>query len=236
MITKYVKFLIVLAAICILVSIALIFVVLQPALDATFDLSGSKSANIATTIGGIVGPAMSFVSSVLLLFALLKQIESNNDQKSRNEIDILFMLFNQLEREYANYSVASNHPKNGPTTYYGYHAFFNFCSLFADPQIGRSFGDKNDANHILNIISSFEIIKSKIQLSYIPSGTRDIITDLVEKFYRYKLRDPLANLAFGIKDNSDQVSKRVCGFFQSMEREKDPDFVLKSVNKLEDLF
>ena len=70
----------------------------MPAIWDRLDLTNTSS--IGDTIGGITAPLLGIISIIFLYLTLNRQIDSINDQKLKNESDIIFMLLNQLENEY----------------------------------------------------------------------------------------------------------------------------------------
>lgn len=63
-------------------------------------LNLTNTSSIGDTIGGITAPLLGITSTIFLYLTLNKQIDSINDQKLKNESDIIFLLLNQLDNEY----------------------------------------------------------------------------------------------------------------------------------------
>src|SRR5438094_10642803 len=76
--------------------IAVIFFTL-PAFVQQLNLS--DKSNIGSAIGGITAPIIGIGTAILLYLAFMKQVESNRDQKLKNESDIIFLLMGQLNNE-----------------------------------------------------------------------------------------------------------------------------------------
>src|SRR4051812_26592121 len=71
----------------------------QKSLTKLFDLSNSQAQNIGGAIGGMTAPIIGLFSSILLYLALTRQTQSSKEQQLKNESDIIFSLFSQLDEE-----------------------------------------------------------------------------------------------------------------------------------------
>ena len=80
--------------IAVLLSFMGVIVFTQPALNQ--QLNVSDKGNIGSAIGGITAPIIGIGTAVLLYLAFMKQVESNKEQRFKNESDVIFLLLNQL--------------------------------------------------------------------------------------------------------------------------------------------
>ena len=92
----------------------------------------THTSSIGDTIGGITAPFLGIISIVFLYLTLNRQIDSINDQKLKNESDIIFMLLNQLENEYnqiyMNGTTTSDTKTSIPTKFNGHEALTKYVN------------------------------------------------------------------------------------------------------------
>lgn len=204
------------------ISLCSLIVVVTPAFIPHFNFSTDETANIGTTIGGIVGPIVSMFSAYLLYEALTAQLDSNKaqadsnkDQRLKAESDIIFMLLNQLDKEYDSFYIEQ---KRGDekNKYYGYEAFARNCKIFKDKsndvgmyEIFR--GDFN-TNKLNYLISSINLIRERIDLSELNESYKAMFNRKLDLYYRSKFKFPVKHLveAFGSVD--DAVIKEIIDF------------------------
>lgn len=235
-------------AIAVILAFASIFFALKPHLVSGFNLATDESSNIGNTIGGITAPILTLLSVALLYLTLKRQTESNDNQRFKNDTDLVFILYNQLESAYREITCASTtttnssrHPEGKTTitrekqTHYGFDAFQRLCSIFKD-NFAKEFSTKHEASKIMFIIQSYRTLDELIAISQINEELKGIIERKTYNFYISRMRDPLANLCFHIRDNQDEESKEAVEFFVRMEQRRHADFNLHSVLKVQDLF
>lgn len=68
------------------------------------DLTSQAKANIGIVISGITAPIVGIFTSILLYLTLTAQTQSSNDQRLKNESDVIFLLMNQFYSEVQNFT------------------------------------------------------------------------------------------------------------------------------------
>src|SRR5690606_7129872 len=178
-----------------------------------------------------------------LYLTLKRQTESNDNQRLKNDADLVFLLYNQLEAAFRETSqVTTKHARfekagstSSSTTHYGFEAFQQLCSMFTD-DFAKNFPAQNEASKILFIIQSYKSLDELLNISKIEENLKGIIERKAHNFYLSRMRDPLANLAFHIRGNKDEYSNEAIEFFTQMEKRKDKNFDLYSFANAQDLF
>src|SRR5690606_41500218 len=66
----------------------------------SFPTRRSSDLKISTTINALSTPIISLISVILLYITLSKQIESNYFQKKSKNLDLVLVMYNQLQVEY----------------------------------------------------------------------------------------------------------------------------------------
>lgn len=98
----------VLAFVSILATISIFLLaifVFSPSFSSVFDFSQLSKTTITSVLANLAAPILTIVSSVLLYLALIKQTESKKFQVEKNELDMCFTLYNQLNTEYNNITI-----------------------------------------------------------------------------------------------------------------------------------
>ena len=154
----------------IIISLLLIYILTLPAIWEVFDLTNTSS--IGDTIGGITSPLLGIISVIFLYLTLNRQIDSVNDQKLKNESDIIFMLFNQLDNEYNQIYLYSTN-KDERVRKFGHEALVDYCnSVFKFYSGNKKFSQYYIADSIILVIRSFELIKKRIQIRIIKESLK----------------------------------------------------------------
>ncbi|WP_282055678.1 hypothetical protein [Maribacter luteus] len=166
----------------------------MPTLWQRLDLT--NTSGIGDTIGGITAPVLGIISIVLLYVTLNRQIDSINDQKLKNESDIIFMLLNQLESEY-NQIYMSGTTNNEPHRYYGHEALTKYSnSVFKHySQKDKKWSSYYISDSILLVIRSLKLVERRIELSNLDVELKSMFTDKLQTFYQMKLKDSLYKLS-----------------------------------------
>lgn len=194
----------------------------SPALWERLNLTNTSS--IGDTIGGITAPLLGIVSAILLYLTLNRQIESINDQKLKNESDIIFMLINQLDTEY-NQIYTTISEKDVKYKIYGHEALTQYSDSvfkFYNNQDKRKFSDYYIADHVLLVIRSFKLIEQRIEMSNLSLELKKTFSDKLQTFYLCKLNESLFKLT--------QLFKRVMALNDSYTVEIE-EFYSKHVTK-----
>lgn len=161
----------------------------------------NENANIGSTIGGITAPVIGIITSILLYMALTKQTESNNDQKLKNESDIIFLLINQLDTEVNMFYYKFRQTKGDVSTHYkftgveGLNEFAHEFSNYDIKSFGFSFKAFYEANLLLLIMRSFELIEKRIQMSPLSNELKGLFKKKLDAYYNHVLHNPLNKLS-----------------------------------------
>lgn len=173
-------------------SVCLISVVLLtlPAFTPLFDLS---KTGIGDTIGGITSPILGLITTILLYLTLNKQIQSMEHQELKSEIDVIFLLLNQLENEY-NMFLYNENEGGIKTKLYGYEGLmglvenkYNF-HIIHDP---RKFFEYNWSKQIILLVRSYLLIKERVEMSTLKTDIKLMFNRRIHTFYECKLQKPL---------------------------------------------
>ncbi|WMI69163.1 hypothetical protein [Mangrovimonas sp. YM274] len=183
-----------LTIVLLLLSFVCVYLFTEPVFWDRLNLTSTSS--IGDTIGGITAPLLGIISVIFLYLTLNRQIDSINDQKLKNESDIIFMLLNQLEVEY-NQIYMNNTSKDITTKLYGHEALTKYAnSIFKyyNTAEERKFSTYYIADSILLVIRSFKLIEERIKMSNLNDELKSMFTLKLETFYQCKLQDSLYKL------------------------------------------
>ena len=164
----------------------------MPSFLTRFNLS--TTGNIGSTIGGITAPILGILSSIFLFITLIKQIESAEKTRLKNESDIIFLLINQLNSEYENFYfkiIKANGSEKKEVRYYGFEALNEFASHYPTIQgiekikYSSTFG----AKQISILINSFSLIHKRIDISQLDDTLKELFQDKIRSIYICKMHD-----------------------------------------------
>ena len=211
---------IILAIVLIIISLVLIYILTLPAIWGGFNLTNTSS--IGETIGGITSPLLGIISVIFLYLTLNKQIDSSNDQKIKNESDIIFMLFNQLDKEYNQIYLYSN-KGDERTRKIGHEAITDYCN-----SVFKFYSAKNKkwskyyiADSIILVVRSFQLIEKRIELSPLEEELKKMFRNKLNTFYLCKLKDPLFKLTDLFKREEslkDEYTEEINEFYESQNK------------------
>tara|TARA_R110000823_G_scaffold196975_1_gene328233 strand:- start:1973 stop:2551 length:579 start_codon:yes stop_codon:yes gene_type:complete len=192
----------------------------MPALWENLDLSNTSS--IGDTIGGITAPILGIISIVLLYITLNRQIDSINDQKLKNESDIIFMLLNQLENEY-NQIYMSGTTNKEPQRFYGHEALTKYTnSVFKHYTAkDKKWSTYYISDSILLVIRSFKLVQRRIELSNLDKNLKSMFSDKLQTFFQMKLRDSIYKLSdlFSREPSlEDEYTRELTEFYNSLNK------------------
>jgi len=190
----------------------------MPAIWDRLDLTNTSS--IGDTIGGITAPVLGIISIVLLYFTLNRQIDSINDQRLKNESDIIFMLLNQLDSEY-NQIYMRGTRENEPEMYYGHEALARYAKLVFKGYSGRNkkWSSYYISDNIIMVIRSYKLVQRRIELSNLDDNLKSMFQDRLRSFYELKLKDSLGKLSdlFSREISlQDEYTKELTDFHKSL--------------------
>lgn len=194
-----------------------------PSLIGQFNLS--TKGNIGDAIGGITAPLIGIISSILLYMALSRQVESNIDQRLKNESDIIFLLLNQLDSEISNFYFKYNEGKEGKEKeeikYYGIEGLNEFTRKFRWKyklnDFDFTFKRLYEANQILLIIRSYILIEKRIELSSLSHDLKKLFNNKLKAIYDCRLKNPFKNINVAFEEHvkmKDEVTDEIQGFIK----------------------
>lgn len=202
-----------------------IFLFTLPSFIPHFNISNTGS--IGDTIGGITAPIIGIFSAILLFLALTKQVESNKEQRFKNESDIFFLLINQVENEisnfYSKYSIKRGYGLNDKTEFirsYGVEGLDDFTyRLLHNPISGNeiSFSNYFEANQIMMILTSYKITKLNIDNSLLDNKIKNILSLKLHNIYMYRLKEPLSLILEAVKKKpvlKDHLTEEIESFIE----------------------
>lgn len=205
-----------------------------PAVSSYFNLT--EKGNIGSAIAGMTGPALGIATSVLLYRALIKQTESNEDQKLRNESDFIFTFLGQLREEINSFytkHTSSSTKKVGNeiiTTkeekrYYGIEALNDFSTPFRYEwelhNFKHTFKDHYEANLIRLIIRSYTLVERRIEESMLSIDLKKMFRNKLQSLFDCVLYEPLNNIHEAIKSNphlADEISEEIDVFVKDKKK------------------
>ena len=192
-----------------------VFIFTLPAFINRLNLS--LKDNIGDAVGGLTAPIIGIITSILLYITLSRQVESNVDQKLKNESDILFLLLNQLDNEvsrfYYKYSRGDKEFK-----FEGLHGMNEFAKDFVNysfKSFNFTFKALFEAKQFLLIIRSYELIEKRIQVSSLSDNLKPLFQAKLETFYDCVLKFPLETINITIEKNEkmkDNVTEEIYSF------------------------
>jgi hypothetical protein len=201
----------------VIISLLLIYLVTSPAIWKVFDLTNTSS--IGATIGGITSPLLGIISVIFLYLTLNKQIDSANDQKLKNESDIIFMLFKQLDNEY-NQIYLYTTTKDVRIRKFGHEALIDYSNTVFKFYTGnKKFNQYYIADSIILVIRSFKLVRKRIELSALNDEMKEMFINKLNTYYLCKLKDPLFKLNDLFKREeslNDEYTKEISEFYNSM--------------------
>lgn len=164
-------------------------------------LNLSTTGNIGDTLGGITAPLIGIISSILLYLALTRQTESNNEQRLKNESDIIFLLLNQLDNEVNNFYYKYKENKV-EVRLSGQEGLNEFCNSYRyeynieqfQNQKDFSFKSWYEAGQIGLIIDTLNLIEKRIDISNLNSELKNLFQQKLISFYNCRLKTPLTSL------------------------------------------
>lgn len=190
----------------VMMSFGCLVLVVYPAFDPHFDFSSDKTANIGSTIGGIVGPIAGIFSTVLLVLTLDAQREANKDQRIKADSDVIFMLLNQLDKEYDSISHKSYY-ENGEVKV-GFEALLIYSTEVEKDITKDNFAKfKNDerTNKFLYIIWSFRQIQDIVNVQESSQGSFTVFNHKLELYYNFKFKPHIRKILSAINTIDDPI-------------------------------
>jgi len=195
----------------------------MPTLFEQLNLSLSNRANIGSTIGGITAPIVGLTSSALLYLALSKQTEANEEQRLKNESDIVFSLINQLDNElngfYYKYERGLETLKftglEGLNEFSRNYRYKDNIDSLKDLTLNFSFKNYYESSQIVLLIDSFNLIEKRISLSNLSKDMKHLFEKKLISYYDCKLKTALTALSEAFdkyEHQKDHYTKKIQTF------------------------
>lgn len=196
-------------------SFCTISLVLFPNVIPFFDLSTDQASNIGSTIGGITSPIVGMFSAYLIYEALTAQLKGNKDQQIKADSDIIFLLLNQLDKEYDSFDLKQT--KGAKDIYlFGYNALAEICHLYKVNSVSEviytAFESGMTTNRILYMIRSFMMIRERVLLSDFSSDIESMFMKKLSIYYESKFKYPIKHLVEAFDDVDSNLMSEIKDF------------------------
>lgn len=192
-----------------------LIMVVHPAIIPNLDLSSNETSNIGSTIGGVVGPIVGMFSAYLLYEALTAQLDANKNQRMKSDLDIVFLLLNQLEKEYDSFNSIQTKGSE-KIVLNGYDAISPFCYAFKENAsrdgLYKVFKDSVNGMKIMYLIRSFMLIRDQIASSVLDEISKGMVEKKLEYYYRAKFKYPISFLTHAFSDVDDTFIEEIRSF------------------------
>lgn len=209
----------------------------SPSFSTVFDFSSEPKVKIATVIANLAAPILATISSILLYLALIKQSENNKFQVKKNELDMCFTLYNQLNVEYSTITIKlSKIKKDIPhlEVYHGHQALIESLNLIRGNE--KNFAISFETDKFMSLITTYKMTEEAINNTQIDKDLKIMFENKLNKFYQYKLRPTFLLSCFLIRNNKDQISKDFMSFVLEMERKGNSNFDIYAFNNEREIF
>lgn len=192
-------------------------IVQLPALFITFDLTGSKSANIGTSIGGITAPVLNTITIYFIWLTFSAQKKTNEEQNGKNDSDLIMQLSEQMAADYNNFTfVVNKETSQGDVIIKekkGSSAFIGYCRhIEAATKPYQEFRNSMLGDDILYILGSYEVIMDRINNSSLGEQNKKVLLKKMKLFYDLKLEAPLSILEREFAGETDEYAVFVVTF------------------------
>lgn len=191
----------------VLVSFCSLILIVYPAFDSHFDFSSDKTANIGGTIGGVVGPIVGIFSTVLLFVTFSSQREANKDQRAKADMDVIFLLLNQLDKEYDSFN-KTHIGSSSSREVYGVDAVALYAkevkSSVAEHNF-KLFKEHLSTLKFVYLMDSFSEINKRFQVSKFDGEDKSMMTKKLMGYYNLKFKIPIENILLAISEINDPL-------------------------------
>ncbi|MXV52460.1 hypothetical protein GS399_15905 [Pedobacter sp. HMF7647] len=188
---------------------------------------GPFSSDVWGTVGDWSIVTATVVTGIIIFKTLRLQYKSDQLQIERNDVDVIFMLINQLEQDYSNYSIVLKETRVGmPSTEKIMHGYIAMCNYFEiigendEQYIVNYLNSDRDTDKLLSVIRSFNLVKKKIAISTISNSTKMLFEKKLEIFYSAKFSYPLNCLLKNFTEADNQVILEIKRFKDENSRIK----------------
>lgn len=234
---RFMKILIFISALVIIFITLFASLIFLPSIAPIFDFSQSSKSSVATVIANLAAPILAIISSVLLYLALVKQTESNRFQVDKNELDMCFTLYNQLNTEYNNITLKLSGTRGKERyleIYHGHQALVESLDLIRIT--ADEFAINFETDKFMSLVSTFELTKLAVENTQLNDSLKIMFYKKLDKFYLYKLRSVFVLTWYLIKDNKDQISKDFINFVSKQELQINNKFDINAFSNETEVF
>ena len=233
--------LIIILLICLFTVLVLSFFIFKESYWTIFDFTTDNKVKISTTVNALATPVISLISVILLYLTLSKQIESNYFQKKAKNLDLILVMYNQLQVEYGNFTTIKNGQRvqEGVTTHYE-DRFYGFDALYKDllsiKKRPEKFGPSYQSDKIVGLIHTFDLIEKLILNMDLEKDAQNGLGAKMKSFYQTSFRPIFLDIAFHIRNNTNINSKILIDFVTGQEQKENPAFDINTFKSIGELF
>jgi len=197
------------------VSFCSLILAMYPSVIPLLNLSTDQASNIGSAIGGITSPIVGMFSAYLIYDALSAQLEANKDQRIKADSDIIFLLINQMDKDYDAYH---NKVKKGEEDIhsYGYDALASVSHMFKsnkdNPNIYEAFKRALTTNRLIYLIRTFMMIHERVLISKFNSDLEGMFLQRLKMYYRSRFKFPIKHLIDAFGDQDDELMEEIKRF------------------------
>ncbi len=190
----------------------------------------TEAGSLGSAIGGITAPIIGILTIVLLISTLYYQMQGNREQSEKNEIDFIFSLMAQLDADlnkfYRLTLINKGTEREATRIDYGHPGMVEYWTFIDNLEFRLvsfplpKFSNRHEADKIMLIIDSFELVKERIDISSIK--VKKVMYRKLNSFYKSHLQYPLEQLSDKIQQfehYQDENSYRLRDFVQKYKND-----------------
>jgi hypothetical protein len=159
-----------------------------------FDSWGlSTTGQIGDTIGGIAGPIINIVGSLLIYLSFISQNKANQIQGDQNSFVLLHDLYKDLKDDFNNLTFYSETVGNG-NEYRGKRALSVFCQVLEARKEKEEFKKNSYFNELLFLTGNFSILLDIVTASTINVTEKQYVLRLIHFLYQTKIKEHVTKI------------------------------------------
>lgn len=204
-----------------------------PAGNPQNNYSTAATANIATSISGILSPVFGLLSTILLYLTLSKQADSIKEQKVQNGSDAIVASIQLCQKAIDDFSYRYTQGQGAQKVNHnikGGEGLFEFTNLFCyasnaiwHTSTDTTYEESPEAKQISWIISTYEIAFERIKVAQMPDGIKAIFQKAIKEFYETQLSYSVRSFStmFYVHPNlKDDEALKIISFYSKMENKE----------------
>lgn len=224
--TKLIFPLVIISILCLI----FVWIFTLPAFLSRFDFSNILISNIGSSINGLTAPIIGISSAVLLYVTLSNQIESNEKQYNKNEIDFILQLISHLNDDISRlyyYDEIKNSNNNIMRNPYlkGVEALHIYVEDLRRRKAEIFKGTNKEIRlqilpQLELIILSFNLIENRISISKILPENQNLLNEKLNNIYKAQLQNSIEILVSIMNEYPhiiDSSGKTVIEFYDKMK-------------------